>query len=52
MITATSLERWNGLDAAAVRAMLDAHLAGRRDFGLPLFLVVSVLLFLEGRARA
>ena len=40
---------WPELRAANAREMLDQHLAGKQDHGLPLFLLVSVLTFLEGR---
>jgi len=42
----SNLARWEGLDAAAVRSLVDRHLAGQQDFGLPLFNLLSVLLFL------
>jgi len=32
--------------------MLDLHLRGKREFGLPLFLLMSILLFLDRRGRA
>jgi len=38
--------RWEGLRPGAAEAMLDEHLSGRRDYGLPLFGLVSTLLFL------
>jgi asparagine synthase (glutamine-hydrolysing) len=40
---------WPELKHRAARRMLDEHLAGKQDHGLPLFLLVSVLTFLEGR---
>jgi asparagine synthase (glutamine-hydrolysing) len=40
---------WPELRADRARSMLDEHLAGSQDHGLPLFLLVSVLTFLEGR---
>ena len=45
----SSLRSWDGLNAEAVRSMVDRHLAGQQDFGLPLFNLLSVMLFLEGR---
>jgi asparagine synthase (glutamine-hydrolysing) len=33
-------------------ALLDLHLRGKRDLGLPLFLLMSILLFLDRRGRA
>jgi hypothetical protein len=39
--------RWDALRAGAAEAILDEHLSGRRDHGLPLFSLVSTLLFLE-----
>jgi len=32
--------------------MLERHLAGEQDYGLPLFLAVSVMTFLDRRAQA
>jgi asparagine synthase (glutamine-hydrolysing) len=42
-----NLRRWELLDADAAEGMLDAHLSGRGEFGLPLFLLTSILLFLQ-----
>ena len=39
--------RWEGLDAGCARKMLDLHLKGDRDLGLPLFNLVSILLYLQ-----
>jgi len=39
---------WPELKHDAARQMLDQHLAGKQDHGLPLFLLVSILTFLEG----
>jgi asparagine synthase (glutamine-hydrolysing) len=39
---------WPALNHRAAREMLDEHLAGKQDHGLPLFLLVSTLSFLEG----
>ena len=41
------LRGWPGLNAPAVGAMLARHLSGSQDFGLPLFNLLSVGLFLE-----
>jgi asparagine synthase (glutamine-hydrolysing) len=41
------LAGWPGLRAPVVRRMLERHLSGADDFGLPLFNLVSVMLFLE-----
>ena len=38
---------WPELKQDAARQMLDQHLAGKQDHGLPLFLLVSILTFLE-----
>ena len=45
-LSASSLRAWPGLDARAVEALLQGHLAGEQDFGLPLFNLLSVSLFL------
>ena len=53
--TPAALARWPGLEAQAARRMIRLHLDGAQDFGLPLFNLLSVLLFLErvaSRARA
>ena len=42
--------RWPELQADAVQRMLRRHLDGREDFGLPLFLLVSMATFLEGES--
>jgi len=42
--------RWPAVDAGFASRMLDDHVAGRRDLGLPLFNLVSTLLFLRGLA--
>jgi len=39
--------RWPGLRHAGVRALVDAHLSGRREHGRVLFLLASILLWLE-----
>jgi asparagine synthase (glutamine-hydrolysing) len=48
-VTRTNVKRWGPLRVDGALSMLDDHLAGRRDYGLPLFAVVSTLLFLERR---
>jgi len=48
-----SLSRWEGLDGTAVSAMLEQHLDEKQDFGLPLFNLLSVMIFLDHcRSRA
>jgi len=47
MLAPERLRRWEGLDAEAVREMLASHLGGKRDHGLPLFCMLSVMIFLE-----
>ena len=46
LMTPERLSRWQGLRPDAAREMLDRHLEGKQDFGLPLFNILSVLLFL------
>ena len=46
------LGHWPALRPEAVRGMLDEHLAGKQDFGLPLFNLISVMLFLDRAAAA
>jgi asparagine synthase (glutamine-hydrolysing) len=50
LMTRERLGRWEGLDAAAARSMLDRHLSGKADHGLPLFCILSVMTFLEASA--
>jgi asparagine synthase (glutamine-hydrolysing) len=50
MFSDSSLARWEGLDAGFARNMLNQHLNGDRDLGLPLFNLLSILLFLERRS--
>jgi asparagine synthase (glutamine-hydrolysing) len=45
-----SLARWPGLIAKEAAALLSCHLSGEQDFGLPLFNLLSVSLFLEQHA--
>ena len=42
-----NLSRWPGLNANAAAAMFEQHLSGAQDFGLPLFNLLSISLFLE-----
>lgn len=46
-LDAKALRRWPGLDADAAATMMARHLAGAQDFGLPLFNLLSIGLFLE-----
>jgi asparagine synthase (glutamine-hydrolysing) len=46
-----ALARWPGISPAVVREMLDRHLRGEQDFGLPLFNVLSVMIYLDRRPR-
>ena len=48
-VTPQALGRWPVVDPAAAASMLHEHLSGRRDHGLPLFNLLSILLFLETR---
>jgi asparagine synthase (glutamine-hydrolysing) len=50
--SAENLRRWPGLRADRAARMLELHLGGRQDFGLPLFNLLSVLIFLERRTAA
>jgi len=47
LLTRERLARWPGLNADSVTALLDDHLREREDYGLPLFNLLSVMLFLE-----
>ncbi|MCP3978852.1 MAG: asparagine synthase (glutamine-hydrolyzing) [bacterium] len=49
LVEGDGIERWPGLEPDAARAMLRGHLDGRESYGLPLFNMVSVMLFLESR---
>ena len=44
-----TLALWPGLDGGAAAEVLEEHISGRRDHGLPLFVMVSTLLFLRNR---
>jgi asparagine synthase (glutamine-hydrolysing) len=50
LLTPPRLARWPGLEVSFATRMFHDHLAGRRDFGLPLFNILSMMLFLEDRA--
>ena len=50
VLTHDGIRRWPGLDPAAALQLADDHLAGRRDAGLALFNLVSILLFLRAVA--
>jgi asparagine synthase (glutamine-hydrolysing) len=49
LLSADGLGRWSALRPDAVRGMLDLHLRGKQDYGLPLFNLISILLFLDRR---
>ena len=49
LLTGSRLRHWGGLDAARVGEMLESHLRGRQDYGLPLFNLLSIVVFLERR---
>ena len=42
-----SLARWPGLNAPEAAGLFARHLGGSQDFGLPVFLLLSISLFLE-----
>lgn len=46
--TASGVDRWPGLDRDFAFRMFEDHVAGRRRLGLPLFNLLSILLFLRG----
>ena len=48
----SQLARWEGLNGSAAKEMLRLHLDGTQDFGLPLFNLLSILIFLDQRSRA
>lgn len=50
MFTDDGLGRWDGLDRDYARKMLAQHLDGRKDLGLPLFNLLSILVYLERQA--
>jgi len=53
LLCPNSLSRWDGLDPTAVGTMLEQHLDEKQDFGLPLFNLLSVMIFLDQcRSRA
>ena len=49
LLTPRRLKRWETLNAEQVAAMLKQHLDQKQDFGLPLFNLLSIMIFLEGR---
>jgi len=49
LLQPATLANWPGLRGEFVVKMLDRHLRGEQDFGLPLFNVLSTMIFLEGR---
>jgi hypothetical protein len=52
MFSDSSLARWEGLDPGCARKMLVRHRSGSQDLGLPLFNLLSILLFLERRSAS
>ncbi len=51
MFRPASFRRWEALDGGAAVDLLDRHLAGEAGLGLPLFNLLSILLFLEKAER-
>jgi asparagine synthase (glutamine-hydrolysing) len=51
MFREESFRRWDGLRGEYATGMLDRHMSGQADFGLPLFNLLSILLFLEKADR-
>ncbi len=49
LLSIENLRRWEGLNGGLVRRMLDRHMDGEQDFGLPLFNILSIMIFLEQR---
>jgi asparagine synthase (glutamine-hydrolysing) len=49
LLSIENLRRWEGLDGGRVHGMLDQHLGGEQDFGLPLFNILAIMIFLEQR---
>jgi asparagine synthase (glutamine-hydrolysing) len=47
LLSSGNLERWEGLNGGRVRAMLDQHMGGEQDFGLALFNILAIMIFLE-----
>jgi asparagine synthase (glutamine-hydrolysing) len=52
LLTGRAEDRLPSLRRGRAAAMLDLHLRGERDLGFPLFLLMSILLFLDRRGRA
>jgi len=50
-VTKSGLSSWSEIDGAAAEKLRDDHLNGRRNHGLPLFLLWSVAIFLENLER-
>jgi len=48
-IDSDAVDLWPELNRTRARKMLHAHLEGRQEYGLPLFLLVSMLTFLQSR---
>ena len=46
-LTPARLSRWDGLAPDAAASMLTRHLDGAQDFGLPLFCLLSIMLFFD-----
>jgi asparagine synthase (glutamine-hydrolysing) len=51
LLTVERLSRWPGLEVTVVQEMLNRHLARTHDFGLPLFNLLSVMIFLDRDGR-
>jgi asparagine synthase (glutamine-hydrolysing) len=51
MFRPEKFKRWHGLDGEYASSMLRRHLAEERNLGLPLFNLLSILLFLEKADR-
>jgi asparagine synthase (glutamine-hydrolysing) len=52
LLAPRTLRRWEALRTDGVGEMLRLHLDGAQDFGLPLFNLLSIMLFLERRGPA
>jgi asparagine synthase (glutamine-hydrolysing) len=52
LLTGTAAASLSPLRRSRAAALLDLHLRGKRDLGLPLFLLMSILLFLDRRRCA
>jgi asparagine synthase (glutamine-hydrolysing) len=49
LLAPSNLGRWGALDAGFVGEMLDGHLQETQDFGLPLFNLLSIMIWLDRR---